>query len=390
MKRHTKSFAVAMASLLLSTSPVLASNQKFSINVNQNPVTLNQEVGYPYIQNDRTFVPIRVVGENLGYKVDWNQQKRVVTIKGSKTIQLPVGQSTALVNGKKVAIDPRGNVQTTIRGSRTYVPLRFVSENMGAKVDYKRQAGRHIINITQGNNQVARSKDDPEGYLRPGETKEQVLARAKASYTETNAPGKVSAKWIDPQLKTVYIDPFSNEVGSDAPWGFVLKNADAFKGKDPNKYYMDIQIVDNRFVPWQDHFEMKAPDGTWGPAVGPIHNTSHIPLDNGGRRTATFDFFDMGKYSGTVLRTKGYNRIVSPYLGDVIDYKVTIHQDDEVHAYTFKVVYGRVLTDKTLNSSLVRPEAKDHVKMMFEGMNFYSKIPEANIQRFPLNWTQVQ
>lgn len=46
--------------------------------------------------------------------------------------------------------------------------------------------------------------------------------------------------------------------------------------------------------------------------------------------------------------------------------------------------------DKTLNSSLVRPEARDHVKMMFEGMNFYSKIPEANVQCFPLNWTQVQ
>lgn len=362
----------------------------FQINVNTKEIPLNNNVGMPFVEYDRTFVPIRVVSENLGYKVDWNQDKKLVTINGNKKVELVVGETSAKVQGKKVAIDSTGKVASVLKNDRTYVPLRFVSEQMGAKVDYKQTPKLHIINITKDGVQVA-VKDAPEGYLRPGETKDDVLRRAKAKYTEGNAPGKVSDKWIDPDLRTLYIDPFSNDVGMQIPFGFVTMNEDKFKGKDPNKYWAKIEIDDDRYLPYDQHFEKAVGENEWGSLtaddIAPL--AKKYPLDNGGVIIAPFKFFDYGKLSGTLLRTKGYNRVVAPYHGDVIDYKATIHQDGEEHVYKFKVRYGRVMTDYTLNK-YVPKDQRAYQKNVFEKTNFY--LPKSNdyMNRLPLNWEQVK
>ena len=100
-------------------------------------------------------------------------------------------------------------------------------------------------------------------------------------------------------------------------------------------------------------------------------------------------FFYYSKLSGTLLRTKGYSRVVAPYHGDLIDYKATIHQDGEEHVYKFKVRYGRVMTDYTLNK-YVPKDQREYQKNVFEKTNFY--LPEANsfLGRLPLNWEQVK
>jgi iron complex transport system substrate-binding protein len=87
----------------------------------------------PVIENDRTLVPLRAIFEALGAKVDWDGKTRTVTaVKGSTSIRLVVGNATALKNGSKVKLD----VPAKIRNGRTLVPLRFVSEALGADVDW--------------------------------------------------------------------------------------------------------------------------------------------------------------------------------------------------------------------------------------------------------------
>lgn len=49
---------------------------------------------------------MRIISENLGYEVGWNQAEQKVTIeKGSQNVILHFGTSNAMVNGKAALID---------------------------------------------------------------------------------------------------------------------------------------------------------------------------------------------------------------------------------------------------------------------------------------------
>lgn len=87
----------------------------------------------PFIENSRTLVPVRFVAEALGAQVEWlaDSQTVKISLKG-KTILLPVGKLQATVDGAAVTLD----VAASIKGNRTFVPVRFVSEALGAQVDY--------------------------------------------------------------------------------------------------------------------------------------------------------------------------------------------------------------------------------------------------------------
>lgn len=87
--------------------------------------------------------------------------------------------------------------------------------------------------------------------------------------------------------------------------------------------------------------------------------------------------------------SKGYNRVVAPYTGDLIDYKVTIHQNGEEHVYKFKVRYGRIMTDYTLNKH-VPEDQRERQKAVFDGMGMYLPKENSYTMRLPLNWEQVK
>lgn len=122
-------------------------DREVTIHIDGKPVQFTQDLGYPTVINGRTLVPIRIISENMGYNVEWENKEQKVTISDSKTkIEFKVGENTALVNGKRVPMDTRedGNgkvvsvdTKAQLIGSRTYVPIRFISENMGATVDWK-------------------------------------------------------------------------------------------------------------------------------------------------------------------------------------------------------------------------------------------------------------
>ncbi|MCD6167692.1 MAG: fibronectin type III domain-containing protein, partial [Caldisericia bacterium] len=93
----------------------------------------------PIIREGRTLLPIRYVAEALGAEVGWNgkEQKVTITFKGT-TIELWIGKNTARVNGEYKLIDPTNpNVKPIIiPPGRTMLPIRFIAENLGCKVDW--------------------------------------------------------------------------------------------------------------------------------------------------------------------------------------------------------------------------------------------------------------
>lgn len=85
----------------------------------------------PIIQNDSTLVPMRALFETLGASVYWYEEtETVVAIKDQTTVELTIGNVEAYVNNNKIYL----SVRPQIIEDRTYVPLRFISEALGADV----------------------------------------------------------------------------------------------------------------------------------------------------------------------------------------------------------------------------------------------------------------
>lgn len=95
-----------------------------------------QDVTYdaaPQIINSRTMLPARFVAEALGADVQWDQAEQKVTITREDTeIVLYVDSDTAYINGEATKLDS----PAVVIGGRTYTPVRFVAEALGAKVDW--------------------------------------------------------------------------------------------------------------------------------------------------------------------------------------------------------------------------------------------------------------
>ncbi|MEI7024475.1 N-acetylmuramoyl-L-alanine amidase family protein [Paenibacillus sp. y28] len=80
-----------------------------------------------------TLVPVRIVAEELGAGVKWNEQARTVTIEqNAKKIVLKIDSRNAEVDGKAGILEE----PATIVGGNTLVPVRFVSEALGIGVKW--------------------------------------------------------------------------------------------------------------------------------------------------------------------------------------------------------------------------------------------------------------
>lgn len=87
----------------------------------------------PIIENGRIFVSLRGVFEKLGAVVDWNKNISEVVVKDSNTeIEMILGKDKVIVNGEVKSID----APIRMINSRTFVPVRFVSENLGHTVKW--------------------------------------------------------------------------------------------------------------------------------------------------------------------------------------------------------------------------------------------------------------
>ena len=96
----------------------------------------------PILLNDRTMVPFRAIFEALGCSVSWddNTETAMGERNGTK-IELPIGKKTVRVGGEAQTLDQ----PAVVVNDRTLVPLRFVSETLGAQVKWLEESQTVVI-----------------------------------------------------------------------------------------------------------------------------------------------------------------------------------------------------------------------------------------------------
>ncbi|KAF6587312.1 MULTISPECIES: stalk domain-containing protein [Paenibacillus] len=143
-----KRFGVALLSTLVLTSAFanLAGAQSGDIKVIINGVT-QQYTQSPIVSQNTTLVPLRGVFESLGAQVEWDSKaKKVIASKNDDTLTLNIGSKLAYKNSNPVQLD----AATQIQKGQVLVPLRFVSQSLGAKVNWD-QATRTVTISNQAN-----------------------------------------------------------------------------------------------------------------------------------------------------------------------------------------------------------------------------------------------
>ncbi len=108
------------------------------------------------IVDGRTLVPLRGVFEAMGADVDFRQPDTIVIRRGQMTLNMQIGTPKISIGGIEISID----VPSRLIDGATYVPLRAVTETLGADVDWVEEL-RTVI-ITESGNEKC---EDPEIIL---------------------------------------------------------------------------------------------------------------------------------------------------------------------------------------------------------------------------------
>lgn len=81
----------------------------------------------PLIRENHVMIPLRPIGEGLGYKVDWNIKTRIMSLtKNGQVLSFTINKDKAVVNGKEEPMD----YKTIMVNGRAYVPLTFLKKHM--------------------------------------------------------------------------------------------------------------------------------------------------------------------------------------------------------------------------------------------------------------------
>ena len=87
----------------------------------------------PYVKNNRTYVPMRYLGEILGAEVVWDDAARTATLTRDDTVVVfTIGSTNYTINGESKTAD----VAPEISNNRTMLPARYVAEAFGATVGW--------------------------------------------------------------------------------------------------------------------------------------------------------------------------------------------------------------------------------------------------------------
>lgn len=142
---------------------VSAAGKEVTVTVDSKKV--NFPDGKPVMEESRVLIPVRFVSEALGAKVDY--KNRTVLIKQSeKNISMKVNTSIVTTGDKKIFLD----VPARLQKGRVYVPLRFVSEALGAQVDWNSK--KFLVTITTAS-ATTKPADPKDPEQKPEEKPEQ-------------------------------------------------------------------------------------------------------------------------------------------------------------------------------------------------------------------------
>lgn len=127
-----KAFSAFLIFVLLFSfivpSTGVQSSSPIKVTLDGKPINFDSQ---PFMENGRTMIPFKAIFEALGAVVSWDESNKAVTgTKDGIKITLFINKSSAFVNDAEVGLD----APATIRNGRTFVPVRFIAENLGVRV----------------------------------------------------------------------------------------------------------------------------------------------------------------------------------------------------------------------------------------------------------------
>jgi len=129
-----KIFVFAFFTFLFSAVSISANNLfdvPVDIMINGDYIKMNDA---PFLYDGTTYAPIREISDLFGAEnVAWDEENETAIIEfEKKRLEMPINESFAYINGEKVPL----SANVMLVNSRTYVPVRFISEHLGAKVSW--------------------------------------------------------------------------------------------------------------------------------------------------------------------------------------------------------------------------------------------------------------
>ena len=170
LKKYVVQLLAAAAAAVALLIPVSAAESAISVTIDNEIV--KWEDATPFIQENRTLVPLRAVAEAMGLQVDWDDVEKCVSFSVSSrpdqawldeleqdapqlflaqtTVKMYVGQADYKVVNLWAAYDTDGNITgvqeevlpmemdaaVVLKGNRTYAPIRYVAEAFGYEVGW--------------------------------------------------------------------------------------------------------------------------------------------------------------------------------------------------------------------------------------------------------------
>ncbi|MBP7279108.1 MAG: glucosaminidase domain-containing protein [Sedimentibacter sp.] len=161
----------------------------------------------PYISNDRTLVPIRVIAEELDSVVEWDNDNRAVHIsKEDIHILLRIDSYLVEYTNDNETSYTIIDVTPQITGDRTFVPIRLISNALGVKIEWDNDKRTVYIDSSESS-EVTKFFDVEISSVKPGQT----ITGTTELYTKINNEIPKGAK----EIKYLLLD-------RDTAKGFVI------------------------------------------------------------------------------------------------------------------------------------------------------------------------
>lgn len=218
---------ISTGSLAAKDGSIFVSMNGGNVEVRKVPIildgkTLVSEIP-SFIYVDRTMVPIRMVAENYGADVGWDQKTKTATVTyEDKKIDLTIDSPMANINEEQKILD-KNSIPRLVSFSEEYantmVPLAFVSEVLGYEVGYDEIERVPYINSKQ------------EEILEPEENLEETPEEEVEE-----KPVKIPAKG---KVKDIKIEEIDGEKAI-VVYGIELKEHKTMNLNNPDRYVIDF------------------------------------------------------------------------------------------------------------------------------------------------------
>lgn len=233
--RKTTFFILAMLVFVNVAWLSIFSTEKVSAKGNSIKITINGDrrvelKNPPLLQNGSVYLPLREIGTLLNSKTTWVfEGKRIIVNRPTTKIEMKLGSKEATVNGKPYLLQANPKNENGV----VYVPARFVTEALGAQVEWFAKEQR--VNLKFNEIYLFAEKSEKAYWLNIGNGKLYLSADAKAA--ELIAVTKVEIK----ESGMLTIDSLSERVD-------LLSVHDNYGEPHLGNSYFKMVLVDNKMT----------------------------------------------------------------------------------------------------------------------------------------------